>query len=265
MLVLGPLGLWPPLLARQAATRQAPAPTLPMYTCTVVRSYPHDPDAFTQGLQYVGGVIYEGTGLNGRSSIRRVALATGEVQQRRDLGREHFGEGITVFKDRLIQLTWQSGLAFVYDAATFKPIRQFTYRGEGWGLTHDGAQLIMSDGTDELRFLDPGTFKEQRRLKVTAIGQAVPRLNELEYMKGDVLANVWQTDYIARINPRTGAVVGWIDARGLLSARERAATDVLNGIAYDEAGDRLFITGKLWPRIFEVTLRRVDAVPSRLP
>ncbi len=188
-----------------SATQPAVA-TLPLYGYTIVRTYPHDPTAFTQGLQYFDGVLYEGTGLNGRSSIRKVKLDTGEVLQRRQLSAAHFGEGITLWQSDLIQLTWQSGLAFVYDRTTFQPKRSFTYRGEGWGLTHDGSSLIMSDGTDELRFIDPATFKERRRLKVTAGGTAVPHLNELEYVKGEVFANLWQTDYIARIDPKTGKV-----------------------------------------------------------
>jgi glutaminyl-peptide cyclotransferase len=239
-----------------SAAAQAPAPGLPIYGYTVVRTYPHDANAFTQGLQYLEGALYEGTGLNGRSSIRKVKFETGEVLQQRATRPEHFGEGITIWRSDLIQLTWQSGLAFVYDRATFQPRRTFSYVGEGWGLTHDGTHLIMSDGTDALRFLDPATFKEGRRLKVTAMGVPVPRLNELEYVKGEVFANIWQTEYLARIDPKTGRIVGWIDLRGLLTARERAAADVLNGIAYDEAGDRLFVTGKLWPKLFEIKLQR---------
>ncbi len=226
----------------------------PQYSYTVVRTYPHDRDAFTQGLQFVDGVFYEGTGLNGRSSIRKVRIETGEVLQRRDIAHEYFGEGITVWKDELVQLTWQSGVGFVYDRQTFAPKRRFTYKGEGWGLTHDGAHLIMSDGTDELRFLDPTTFAERRRVRVTAGGSPLKNLNELEWVKGEVFANIWtnETDLIARIDPKTGVVSGWIDLRGLLSPRERAQVDVLNGIAYDAATDRLFITGKLWPRVFEI-------------
>jgi glutamine cyclotransferase len=239
-----------------AAVIQAPAAGLPIYGYTVVRTYPHDANAFTQGLQYLDGVLYEGTGLNGRSSIRKVNYQTGEVLQQRATRPEHFGEGITIWRSDLIQLTWQSGLAFAYDRSTFEPRRTFTYVGEGWGLTHDDTHLIMSDGTDALRFLDPATFKETRRIKVTALGVAVPRLNELEYVKGEVFANIWQTDYVARIDPRTGRIAGYIDLRGLLTAAERSATDVLNGIAYDEAGDRLFVTGKLWPKLFEIKLQR---------
>jgi glutamine cyclotransferase len=236
---------------------QAPSAALPLYSYTIVRSYPHDPTAFTQGLQFADGVLYEGTGLNGKSSIRKVKLETGEVLQRRNVDAAHFGEGITLWQSNIIQLTWQSGLAFVYDRTTFAPKRSFSYSGEGWGLTHDGTDLIMSDGTDELRFLDPATFKERHRIKVTAVGTAVPRLNELEYVKGEVLANIWQTDYVARIDPASGKIAAWIDLRGLLTPRERGSTDVLNGIAYDAATDRLFVTGKLWPRLFEIKLRRM--------
>jgi len=225
----------------------------------VVATYPHDRDAFTQGLQFVDGVLYEGTGLNGRSSIRRVKLDTGEVLQKRDVPEQYFGEGITVWKSELFQLTWQSGLAFVYDRETFEPKRTNRYRGEGWGLTLDADGFIMSDGTDVLRFLDPSTFAERRRLKVTALGEPVRNLNELEYVKGEVLANVWMTDILARIDPANGKVVGWINLGGLLTPAERAAADaaggVLNGIAYDAAGDRLFVTGKLWPKLFEIKLR----------
>jgi glutaminyl-peptide cyclotransferase len=233
-----------------------PAAGVPVYGYTVVRTFPHDRAAFTQGLQFVDGVFYEGTGLNGRSSIRRVQIENGEVLQRRDLGPEHFGEGITVFGSDLFQLTWQSGVAFVYDRASFTPRRSFTYPGEGWGLTSDGTSLIMSDGTDALRVLDPVSFKERRRLKVTAGGRPVDRLNELEYVKGEVYANVWQTDYVARIDPKTGRVTSWIDFSGLLTPRERLSVDVLNGMAFDSATDRLFVTGKLWPKVFEVRLQR---------
>jgi len=226
-----------------------------VYTYQVVRSYPHDPGAFTQGLQFVDGVLYEGTGLNGRSSIRKVRLETGEVLQRRDVGAQYFGEGITVWKNDLIELTWQSGLAFVYDRNTFQARRTFNYLGEGWGLTHDDVNLIMSDGTDRLRLLDPVTFAERRRIQVTAAGVPVRNLNELEVVKGEIFANVWQTNMIARI-AADGRVVGWIDLSGLLAPAERTGVDVLNGIAYDRASDRLFVTGKLWPKLFEIKLVR---------
>jgi glutamine cyclotransferase len=237
-----------------AAWQQPAASKLPIYGYSIVRTYPHDRDAFTQGLQYLDGFFYEGTGLNGRSSIRKVKLETGEVLQRRDVPAQYFGEGITVWKSELFELTWQSGVAFVYDRETFAPKRQHTYIGEGWGLTSDGESLVMSDGSDVIRFIDPATFAERRRINVTSDGKPVRALNELEYVKGELFANIWQSDAIVRIDPKTGRATGWIDLRGLLSARERAATDVLNGIAYDAAGDRLFITGKLWPKLFEIKL-----------
>jgi len=232
------------------------APNLPVYGYQIVRVYPHDRDAFTQGLQFVDGVLYEGTGLNGRSSIRRVELETGKVLQKRNVPEEHFGEGITVWKSDLIELTWQSHVAFVYDRATFEPKKRFSYAGEGWGLTHDGTSLVMSDGSDRLRVLDPATFAEKRRIAVTAGGAPLRNLNELEYVKGEIFANIWQTDYVARIAPDTGKVSAYIDLRGLLTPAERAGTDVLNGIAYDEKQDRLFVTGKLWPKLFEIKLVR---------
>jgi glutamine cyclotransferase len=235
------------------APRQGPAATLPIYGYTVVRSYPHDQGAFTQGLEYAGGgVLFESTGLNGRSSIRRVNLETGAVLQKRDIASQHFGEGITVYKSDLFELTWQSGIAFVYDRTTFAPKRSFMYSGEGWGLTHDETSLIMSDGSEFLRFLDPATFAERRRVRVTGVGLPVKNLNELEYVNGEIFANVWMTDYIARIDPASGRVNAYIDLRGLLPARETPPDSILNGIAYDAAADRLFITGKLWPRLFEI-------------
>ncbi|OFW25998.1 MAG: glutamine cyclotransferase [Acidobacteria bacterium RIFCSPLOWO2_02_FULL_65_29] len=243
-------------VAGDAVEQTTKSAALPTYGYTVVRTYPHDPTAFTQGLQYVDGFLYEGTGQNGQSSIRKVNLETGVVLQRRDLAKEHFGEGITVWNDEVYQLTWQSGIGFVYDRQTFAPKRTFRYTGEGWGLTRDADGLIMSDGTDTLRFVDPATFAERRRVKVTAAGAAVPRLNELEYVKGEIFANVWTTDEVARIDPATGRVTGWVDLGHLLTDRERASTDVMNGIAYDAAGDRLFVTGKWWPKLFEVRLQR---------
>ncbi|MBI3401460.1 MAG: glutaminyl-peptide cyclotransferase [Acidobacteria bacterium] len=236
------------------AQSAGPTGTVPMYGYAIQHVYPHDPGAFTQGLQYVDGVLYEGTGLNGKSTIRKVDLASGKVLQKRDVAADYFGEGIVVFKSDLIELTWRSHVAFVYDRATFQPKKRFSYAGEGWGLTHDGTSVIMSDGTDELRVLDPVTFAEKRRIKVTAAGAPLRNLNELEYVKGEILANVWTTDYVARIAPATGRVTGYIDLRGLLTPDERASTDVLNGIAYDATGDRLFITGKLWPKLFEIKI-----------
>lgn len=238
-------------------SQRAPGPggPLPSYTYSIVRSYPHDRGAFTQGLIVRNGFFYEGTGLNGRSGLRKIKIETGEVLQTRPLSQEYFGEGITEWKGSIVQLTWQNGIGFVYDMATFDRTRTWTYKGEGWGLTHDGARLIMSDGTAQLRFLDPATFKETGRVTVRDQRGPVQSLNELEYVKGEIFANIWQTDRIARISPRDGRVLGWIDLSGLLSAAERGTPDaVLNGIAYDEAADRLFVTGKLWPRVFEIKL-----------
>jgi glutamine cyclotransferase len=245
------------LLATLAGTLVTPwaSAATPVQGFKVVHSYPHDPDAFTQGLFFHEGFLYEGTGLRGRSSIRKVELETGKVLQQVDLPGEVFGEGITLWGDRIIGLTWQEGIAFVLDLKTFKLWRKFNYAGEGWGLTHNDRELIMSDGTPELRFLDPLSFKELRRVKVTAGGQPIDQLNELEWVEGEVFANIWQTDRIARINPKTGNVAGWIDLAGLLPQR-RSSDDVLNGIAYDATKKRLFVTGKLWPKLFEIQLTK---------
>jgi glutaminyl-peptide cyclotransferase len=230
----------------------APKKAAPVAGYRVVKVYPHDRQAFTQGLQYVDGVLYEGTGQNGQSGIRKVKLETGEVLQHQPLAAKYFGEGITVWRDTIIQLTWQSEVGFVYDKSTFKQTKSFAYTGEGWGLTHDGKRLIMSDGSATLRFLDPASFKELGRLPVSEGGVPVKNLNELEFVKGEILANVWQTMRLARISPTTGQVTGWIDLTGLLDPREAVGTDVLNGIAYDASGDRLFVTGKWWPKLFEI-------------
>jgi glutamine cyclotransferase len=222
----------------------------------VIHTYPHDSRAFTQGLIYVDGHLYESTGLYGRSSIRMVDLATGRVLQKYDLPSQYFGEGLTDWQSNLVQLTWKSHTGFVYDRFTFSLLRTFQYDGEGWGLTHELTQLIMSDGTPYLRFLDPKTFRESRRIHVTdQAGHEVENLNELEYIHGEIYANIWQSNTIVRISPRTGKVLGWIDLTGLIDKRE--LTDpgaVLNGIAYDATRDRLFVTGKLWPKLFEIKI-----------
>jgi glutamine cyclotransferase len=243
-----------PVLAVQPAQPGPPSSSrVPVYTYRVVHAYPHDVEAFTEGLEYRDGFLYESTGLNGKSSIRKVKIETGEVLQNRALGKEYFGEGITFWNGEIFQLTYTSEVGFVYDAATLAPRRTFKYKGEGWALTRDRSGLIMSDGTADLRFIDPATFRERRRVTVNDGGAPIKYVNELEWVKGEVLANVYTTDYIARINPADGRVVGWIDMRGLMLARQ---VDVLNGIAYDAAGDRLFVTGKLWPRLFEIALVR---------
>jgi len=242
-----------------APQRAAAARDVPLYGYQIHRVFPHDPRAFTQGLQYLDGFLYEGTGQHGQSSIRKVKLETGEVVQKRNIPAEHFGEGITVWKNDLIELTWQSHVAFVYDRQTFEPKKQFSYPGEGWGLTHDGTDLIMSDGTDQLRRLDPVTFAEKGRIRVTAAGAPLRNLNELEFVKGEIFANIWMTDQVARIAPDTGRVTGVLDLAGLLTASERARTDVLNGIAYDAEHDRLFVTGKWWPKLFEIKVVKAAA------
>lgn len=236
------------------STQRASRSRAPVAGYRVVHVFPHDSEAFTQGLVYRDGLFYEGTGLNGRSTIRKVKIETGQVMQLQKLDSQYFGEGIAILNDTLFQLTWQSGIAFLYDRTTFTRTGTFSYTGEGWGLTHDERRLIMSDGTATLRFIDPASHKEISRLAVRDGGKPVLNLNELEYIKGEVFANVWQTDRIARISPKTGEVTGWIDLKGLLPASEQAPDAVLNGIAYDAAGDRLFVTGKLWPKVFEIRI-----------
>jgi glutaminyl-peptide cyclotransferase len=226
---------------------------LPNYTYEIVNTYPHDNGAFTQGLIFDDDTLYEGTGHYGRSSLRRVELRTGKVLQSVNLPHMYFGEGIALFKDRLYQLTWENGVCFVYDRKTFEKKGELEYTGEGWGLTHDGTYFIASDGTDTLRFLDSNTFKVVRRVKVTSAGGPISQLNELEYVEGEIYANVWHTDFIARIAPDTGKVVGWIDLRGLSkTAKVTDREDVLNGIAYDAKSKRLFVTGKHWSKLFEI-------------
>jgi glutamine cyclotransferase len=221
----------------------------------VINSFPHDPDAFTQGLIFRNGYLFESTGQYGRSTLRKVELTSGRVVQQRRLESSHFGEGLAERGGQLVQLTWRAGLGFIYDLSTFEPKRTFKYEGEGWGLTHDERHFILADGTAVLRFLDPNTFREARRLTVTDAGGPVMDLNELEYVRGEIYANVWHTDRIARIAPDSGRVIAWIDLSGLLPrAFQRDAEAVLNGIAYDAVSNRLFVTGKLWPRLFEVQI-----------
>ena len=233
---------------------------VPEYTYEVVHSYPHDRTAFTEGLFYLDGFLYESTGIEGASSVRKVRLETGEVVQRHDLPSAYFGEGIIHWKDRLIQLTYKTEVGFVYNLSTFETERRFEYPGEGWAMTQDGKNIFMSDGTAQIRIWDPATLQELRRITVTDQGQPVSNVNELEWVKGEIYANIWETDRIARIDPATGRVVGWIDLAGLLNPNERIAgpegTDVLNGIAYDAKGNRLFVTGKRWPLLFEIRLVR---------
>jgi glutamine cyclotransferase len=219
----------------------------------VVNSYPHDRNAFTQGLIFLDGHLYESTGEEGHSSLRMVDLESGRVLHEAALGQKYFAEGLTQWGSTLVQLTWLTHVGFIYDRFSFRVLRTFNYDYEGWGLTQDGKNLIESDGSTTLRFLDPVSFKEVRRIEVTDHGTPVQELNELEYIHGEIYANVWHTDRIARISPVTGYVLGWIDLTGLLPADQHTGAEgVLNGIAYDAEHDRLFVTGKLWPLLFEI-------------
>ncbi len=240
-------------LALSIAAAACGAP--PEYGYRVVHAYPHDREAFTQGLEYRGGFLYEGTGLEGKSTLRKVKLETGAVLQKINLTPTYFGEGITVLNNQIVELTWKHHVGLVYDQATFRQTKSFNYPGEGWGLCNDGTHIYMSDGTSQIRVWDPANYQEKRRINVHDGARAIENLNELEWIKGEIYANVWQTDRIARINPSDGSVVGWIDLAGILPAADRNGTeDVLNGIAYDSQGDRLFVTGKQWPKLFEIKL-----------
>ena len=241
-------------LARDTPPQRRP-PT-PIYGYEVVNVYPHDSEAFTQGLLYRDGVLYESTGLKGRSTLRRVQLENGRVLQRENIDSRYFAEGLSDWGTRLVQLTWDTNIAFVYDLKTFKQLRTFTYSGEGWGLTRDARHLIMSDGSPTLRFLDPETFQVMRTLPVKDGELPIEDLNELEYVEGEIYANVWTTDRIAIISPATGAVTGWINLAGLMPRGSTTGDAVLNGIAYDPPRKRLFVTGKLWPRLFEIRVRK---------
>ena len=246
---------------RLTAQRQAAAAATPVSGYKVVNAYPHDPDAYTQGLIFRDGVLYESTGRNGKSTLRKVKLETGAVLQQRTVDPAHFAEGLAEWKGKLFQLTWQSNVAFVYDLATFNPVKTLRYQGEGWGLAASPEGLILSDGSADLRILEPDTFKELRRITVRDAGQPIDQLNELEFVRGEVWANVWHTNRIARVAPATGRVVGWIDLSGLMGMYRLDAEAVLNGIAYDPASQRLFVTGKLWPKLFEIKV--VPKAPAR--
>ena len=248
-----------PLPTSMAAEVPGRQRNTPIYGYRVVATYPHDPGAFTQGLVFQEGALYEGTGLRGQSTLRKVDLETGTVLQLLALPDAYFGEGITTFEERIYQLTWQSNIGFIYDKENFERLGTFGYPTEGWGLTHDGERLIMSDGTAKVHFLDPETLEETAQIEVYDEQGPVTRLNELEYVGGEIYANVWQTDWIVRIDPENGRVLGWIDLKGLLSPEDHEQpVDVLNGIAYDAEDDRLFVTGKWWPKLFELELMRLD-------
>lgn len=223
----------------------------------IVNTYKHDPKAFTQGLAFYNGFLYESTGLTGRSSIRKVDLETGKVLQRYDIAPDFFGEGMTILNNKIYQITWQDGLAWEYDLDNFKLLREFRYPGQGWGITNDGKNLIMSDGTQVLRVINPENFETIRTIHVQKDnGQDLLNINELEWIKGEIWANVWQDTVIARIDPESGKIKGWIDFASLVKEESREPShDVLNGIAYDERNDRIFITGKLWKSLFEIKLK----------
>ena len=239
-------GLFLLIAVAQAAT--------PEYGYRIVHVYPHDHAAFTQGLEFRAGVLYEGTGLEGQSTLRKVNLETGKVLQEIRIAPQLFGEGITVLNQQILELTWKAEAGFVYDQNTFRQLRSFRYPGEGWGLANDGSQIYMSDGSAQIRVWDPATLQEKRRFTVHDGAKSIQELNELEWVRGELYANVWQTDKIVRISPADGKVLGWIDLAGILPAADRDGVDVLNGIAYDSLGDRLFVTGKLWPKLFEIKL-----------
>ena len=241
-----------------------PAPSddqieLPVFGYRVINVYPHDPEAYTQGLVVTGDgrKFIEGTGLWGQSSLRLVDIETGEIDQYKSIADEYFGEGLTEFQDRIYQLTWRANIGFIYDSQSFELLRDFSYPHEGWGITHDGSQLIVSDGTSTIHFWDPQTLNETKQIQVSSSEGPVSMLNELEFVEGEIFANIWQTDLIARISPETGEVLGWIDLTGLYEVGEDASVDnVLNGIAYDEKSGKLFVTGKRWPVLFEIELIR---------
>jgi len=243
--------------AADSTTVVAAAPRTPVFVADVVQEYAHDPKAFTQGLVWHEGRMFEGTGQYGQSSIRETELQTGRVLRKRDLPKQYFGEGIVLLGDKLFQITWEEHVAFVYDWKTFAPKGEFKYDGAGWGLATDGTSLIMSNGSSALAFRDPATFAVTKSITVTENGQPVSKLNELEWVKGEIWANVWESDQIARIDPATGQIRGWIDLAGLLPQTDRSGKeDVLNGIAYDAKEDRLFVTGKLWPKLYEIRLKQ---------
>ena len=242
-----------------ASKASATAEPVPTYTYKVKNTWPHDRRAYTQGLIFRDGILWESTGQYGSSSLRKVELKTGKVIKQISVPAKYFAEGMTVFHNKVFQLTWQEHKGFIYDPETFEKQGEFDYAGEGWGLTHDGHSLIMSDGTNQIRFLDPTTLKTTRTISVFDAGEPVSQLNELEYIDGEIYANIWQSDRIVRLDPKSGKILGWIDMTGLLKTKDRTGEeDVLNGIAYDEAGKRLFVTGKMWPKLFEV-----EIVPDR--
>ena len=243
---------------KSPASASADPAVVPVYTYDIVRAWPHDPKAFTEGLSWLNGGFLESTGLEGASDLRKVDLATGQVRQRVKLPPQYFGEGSVVIGSKVYQVTWKTQKGFVYDLGTMEEEKEFSYAGEGWGLTTDGQSIIMSNGSNQVQFIDPATFQVTRTISVFANGQPLRNLNELEYVKGELYANIWQFPTVARIDPATGRLLGLIDFSGLLERETGGdqAPDVLNGIAYDATDDRLFVTGKFWPNLFEVRLKR---------
>jgi len=244
-------------LALACTLASAAQAAIPVYGFVVKNTYPHDPEAFTQGLFFRDGYLYESTGQNGKSSIRKVELKSGKVVQKQDLPPDVFGEGSTAVGNQLIGLTWTSQVGYVFDLKSFKLKQRFEYVGEGWGLANDARHLYMSDGSSFIRILDPKTMKEVRRIQVTAEGTPINQLNELEVVDGELYSNIWGTDVIARIDKDSGKVIGWINLTGLLPKDQRGTSSpdaVLNGIAWDGKSQRLFVTGKLWPKLFEIEL-----------
>lgn len=239
------------------AAMNAGSNSIPVYSYDIVNAYAHNRTGFTEGLLYLNGSLYESTGLKGESSLRRLNLTTGDILQRTEVPSQYFGEGLATLNSKLYQLTWRSQVGFVYDLNTFEVLTNFTYTGEGWGMTTDGHSLIRSDGTSIIHYFDPATFAETRTINVTANGQPVKNINELEWVKGLIYANVWKSNYVIEIDPATGNIVGIIDFSGLLNPTDvDEHTDVFNGIAYDPATDRLFVTGKCWPKLFEVRIKK---------
>jgi glutamine cyclotransferase len=247
------LGCWTGAVANRAGEKVAENKHAPTYGYEVLNTWPHDPDAFTQGLVFHDGKLLESTGQEGRSSLRLVELETGTIRKKVNVPSPYFGEGITLLNGKVYQLTWQNQVGFVYDASTFSKLGDFTFTGEGWGLATDGQSLILSDGTNRIRFINPDNFQVRKTIAVSDGSRPISQLNELEYVRGEIYANIWHAERIARIDPQTGHIVGWIDLTGLLPPIEVHDEEaVLNGIAYDETKGRLFVTGKLWPKLFEI-------------
>lgn len=241
----------------RSTTLQKTEPSVPVLGIKILKTFPHDPHAFTQGLEYYEGFLYESTGETGQSSARKVDLESGRVLQKTDLSSEYFGEGLTIFRGKIYQLTWLSKIGFVYDVKTFRKLRDFHFYGEGWGLTHNGSNLILSDGSNTLRFLDPETFAVTRTLEVYAGKEAVTKLNELECIGNDIYSNVWHENRIARIDARTGQVRDWIDLSALAAQEQKEPEGVLNGIAFDSVRHRFFVTGKDWAHLFEIQIEGI--------